>query len=64
MRSACLQGIPSFGRLDGLVNNAGVWETGSAGGEDEAHIRRHMNVNVYGTYFIAYGDAGFPAGCR
>ena len=45
--------VASFGKLDGLVNNAGYLETVTAGTETEAHIRRHLDVNIVGTYFMS-----------
>lgn len=45
--------VDRFGKLDGLVNNAGYLETVTAGEETEAHIRRHIDINVIGTYFMS-----------
>lgn len=39
-----------FGRLDGLVNNAGVITMASSWEEDADHWRRHLEVNVVGTF--------------
>lgn len=43
----------SFGRLDGLVNNAGVFHAAFPWDETEAGIRRIIDVNVLGTLFCA-----------
>ncbi|WP_211373718.1 SDR family NAD(P)-dependent oxidoreductase [Cellulomonas fimi] len=47
-----------FGRLDGLVNNAGVIAMAPSWEEDAAHWRRHLEVNVTGTFVCskAVGD--------
>jgi NAD(P)-dependent dehydrogenase (short-subunit alcohol dehydrogenase family) len=39
------------GRIDGLVNNAGVLELGDLTDTDEAAWRRSFEVNVFGTVF-------------
>lgn len=39
-----------FGRLDGLVNNAGVITMATSWEEDADHWRRHLEVNVVGTF--------------
>ncbi len=43
----------SFGRLDGLVNNAGIFHAAFPWDETEAGIRRIIEVNVFGTMFCA-----------
>ncbi|MGJ3190131.1 SDR family NAD(P)-dependent oxidoreductase [Paenarthrobacter sp. FR1] len=45
--------VERFGKLDGLVNNAGYLETVTAGQETAEHIRRHVDINVCGTYFMS-----------
>lgn len=45
--------VERFGKLDGLVNNAGYLETVTAGQETHEHIRRHVDINVCGTYFMS-----------
>ena len=45
--------VGRYGKVDGLVNNAGYLETITAGEENEAHIRRHIEVGLYGTYFMS-----------
>jgi len=37
-----------FGRLDVLVNNAGIYEFGALGEITEEHFHRHFNTNVLG----------------
>ena len=37
-----------FGRLDVLVNNAGVYDFAPVGGITEAHFHRHFDINVLG----------------
>lgn len=41
----------AFGRLDGLVNNAGVFHLAPAEEEDEAHVRHAVEVNLLGAMF-------------
>jgi len=38
----------AFGRLDVLVNNAGVYEFAALGEITEEHFHRHFNINVLG----------------
>ncbi|MET9014910.1 SDR family oxidoreductase [Streptomyces olivaceoviridis] len=45
--------VERFGKLDGLVNNAGYLNPVVAGTETEADIRRHIDIGVYGTYFMS-----------
>ncbi|KPI00334.1 short-chain dehydrogenase/reductase SDR [Actinobacteria bacterium OK006] len=45
--------VERFGKLDGLVNNAGYLNPAIAGTETEADIRRHIDIGVYGTYFMS-----------
>ena len=45
--------VDRFGKLDGLVNNAGYLDPVTAGQETETHIRRHIDIGVYGTYFMS-----------
>lgn len=40
--------IKSFGRLDVLVNNSGVYEFAPIEAVNEAHFHRHFNINVLG----------------
>jgi NAD(P)-dependent dehydrogenase (short-subunit alcohol dehydrogenase family) len=54
----------SFGRVDGLINNAGTFATGDPWDDDEATIRRIVDVNVLGFQFAgvqalkAFADNG------
>ncbi|WP_405146695.1 SDR family oxidoreductase [Nocardia salmonicida] len=43
--------IEHYGAIDGLVNNAGVLDSGSAWEASEASIRRTVEVNVLGAMF-------------
>ena len=45
--------LDRFGRLDGLVNNAGVVTLGAAFDLDPASVRRELDVNVTGTLVMA-----------
>jgi len=42
-----------FGRVDGLVNNAAITIPTAPFEETEELIRRHFEVNVYGTFFMS-----------
>ena len=52
-KSLVAAAVERFGKLDGLVNNAGYLEPVIAGTETEEHIRRHIDIGVYGTYFMS-----------
>jgi len=43
--------VETFGRLDGLVNNAGLYDVRRAEENDEASIRSQVEVNMLGTMF-------------
>jgi len=45
--------LDRFGRIDVLVNNAGVFEPRPFLEVDEDHLERFLNVNVKGTYFLS-----------
>lgn len=45
--------VERFGKLDGLVNNAGYLNPTVAGTETEADIRLYIDIGVYGTYFMS-----------
>ncbi|MCU1487017.1 MAG: short-chain dehydrogenase [Actinomycetia bacterium] len=42
----------AFGRIDGLVNNAGVNLEGGQGGDDEHRLRLTVEVNLLGALFV------------
>jgi 3alpha(or 20beta)-hydroxysteroid dehydrogenase len=42
--------VNSFGRLDGLVNNAAIWWTETILGEDVDQFRKMLEVNVIGSW--------------
>lgn len=48
--SACVQ---AFGRIDGLVNNAGIYYVATPQDETEAQMRKLIEVNVLGSMFSA-----------
>src|SRR5262245_2420347 len=43
--------VDQFGRIDCLVNNAGILQIMDPWTETEADIRRGIDVNLFGTYF-------------
>ena len=43
--------LASYGRIDGLVNNAGIWQPGGVVGTTEADYRRIVDVNQVGVFF-------------
>ncbi|PWJ65385.1 short-subunit dehydrogenase [Rathayibacter iranicus NCPPB 2253 = VKM Ac-1602] len=57
--AVCLDTVQKeHGRLDALVNNAGVGHLGTAEHEDPAELRRVMEVNFFGT--VAVTRAALP----
>ena len=50
--------VAAWGRLDVLVNNAGVWEEDEAGSGDLDVWRRTLDVNVLGAHVVT--DAAIP----
>jgi NAD(P)-dependent dehydrogenase (short-subunit alcohol dehydrogenase family) len=42
--------VREYGRIDGLVNNAGVFRMGVLGDQDEQELRLLVETNVVGTY--------------
>lgn len=40
-----------FGRIDVLVNNAGIWEENRIDALDETRLKRAVDVNLYGTFY-------------
>ncbi|WP_276483484.1 SDR family NAD(P)-dependent oxidoreductase [Paraflavitalea pollutisoli] len=45
------EAVDRFGRVDVLVNNAGIFETKPFLEVDEAYLDRFLNTNLKGTYF-------------
>jgi len=43
--------IEDFGRIDVLVNNAGVWEENRIDAIDETRLKRAIDVNLYGAFY-------------
>ncbi len=43
--------IKEFGRIDVLVNNAGIWEHNPIDGMDDARLKRALDVNILGTFY-------------
>ena len=57
--------VARFGRLDVLVNNAGIFEVGSIGELDEGHFDRQFAVNVRAPFLAANAAAKvLPEGGR
>ena len=50
--------VAAWGRLDVLVNNAGIWEEDKAGSGDLDVWRRTLDVNVLGAHVVT--DAAIP----
>jgi NAD(P)-dependent dehydrogenase (short-subunit alcohol dehydrogenase family) len=59
VRAAVESAVREAGRLDVVVNNAGVFEFAPLEGSSEEMIRRQFEANVYGTTFAA--QAALPA---
>jgi NAD(P)-dependent dehydrogenase (short-subunit alcohol dehydrogenase family) len=59
VRAAVEAVLRDTARLDVVVNNAGVFEFAPLEGSSEELIRRHFEINVYGTTFVA--QAALPA---
>ncbi|MEI8239531.1 MAG: SDR family oxidoreductase [Actinomycetota bacterium] len=51
-RAAVDTAVASFGRLDAVVNAAGVWTEGPSEHTTEAEFDRVLDVNLKGLYFI------------
>jgi NAD(P)-dependent dehydrogenase (short-subunit alcohol dehydrogenase family) len=45
--------VEAFGRIDGLVNNAGISRLATLAETTEAHLREVIEVNLFGTAFCA-----------
>ncbi|MDO8392336.1 MAG: SDR family oxidoreductase [Actinomycetota bacterium] len=51
-RAAVQQAVQWAGRLDAVVNSAGVWTEGASADTTEAEFDRVLGVNLKGLYFI------------
>lgn len=51
-RDAVAAAVAHFGRLDAVINAAGVWTEGPADATEEADFDRVLGVNVKGLYFL------------
>jgi NAD(P)-dependent dehydrogenase (short-subunit alcohol dehydrogenase family) len=45
--------VDEFGKVDGLINNAGIYYVATPQEESEARMRRLIEVNVLGSMFVA-----------
>jgi 3-oxoacyl-[acyl-carrier protein] reductase len=43
--------IAEHGRIDVLVNNAGIWEHNPIDGMDESRLKKTLDVNILGTFY-------------
>ena len=55
--------VQTFGRLDGLVNNAGVFHLARAEDEDESLVRQAVEVNLLGAMFCGIHAIRTMIGC-
>jgi NAD(P)-dependent dehydrogenase (short-subunit alcohol dehydrogenase family) len=55
--------MQAFGRLDGLVNNAGVFHLARADEEDESLVRQAVDVNLLGAMFCGIHAIRTMIGC-
>jgi NAD(P)-dependent dehydrogenase (short-subunit alcohol dehydrogenase family) len=51
-RSAVQSTIDTYGRLDAIVNAAGVWHEGDTADTHEEDFDRVLDINLKGTYFM------------
>jgi NAD(P)-dependent dehydrogenase (short-subunit alcohol dehydrogenase family) len=52
-RDAVAEAVKHLGRLDAVVNAAGVWHEGDTAATTEADFDRVIDVNLKGTYFVS-----------
>lgn len=52
-RDAVAEAVHHLGRLDAVVNAAGVWHEGDTAATTEADFDRVIDVNLKGTYFVS-----------
>jgi NAD(P)-dependent dehydrogenase (short-subunit alcohol dehydrogenase family) len=52
-RDAVAEAVNHLGRLDAVVNAAGVWHEGDTAATTEADFDRVIDVNLKGTYFVS-----------
>jgi NAD(P)-dependent dehydrogenase (short-subunit alcohol dehydrogenase family) len=52
-RDAVAEAVQHLGRLDAVVNAAGVWHEGDTAATTEADFDRVIDVNLKGTYFVS-----------
>ena len=55
--------VQTFGRLDGLVNNAGVFHLARAEDEDESLVRQAVEINLLGAMFCGIHAIRTMIGC-
>ena len=52
-RDAIAEAVHHLGRLDAVVNAAGVWHEGDTAATTEADFDRVIDINLKGTYFVS-----------
>jgi NAD(P)-dependent dehydrogenase (short-subunit alcohol dehydrogenase family) len=52
-RDAVAEAVHHLGRIDAVVNAAGVWHEGDTAATTEADFDRVIDVNLKGTYFVS-----------
>jgi NAD(P)-dependent dehydrogenase (short-subunit alcohol dehydrogenase family) len=59
VKAAIASAVDEVGRLDALINNAGIFEFAPLEGSSEEMIRRQFDINVFGLTFAS--QAALPA---